>query len=321
MLRPNSLKKGIKVMISQHCYRAKNLLIIAAGGAISGNFIMASFVVKTLVFTPTEAMAQIVPDATLPTNSNVNQLEQTWEITGGTVRGDNLFHSFDEFSLPSGNEAFFNQAGAIENIFTRVTGRSLSNINGTIRANGAANLFLINPNGIQFGENARLQIGGSFLGSSASRFLFENGTEFSATNPQAPPLLTINSNLSSFEAGTGGGITLEFDENPGNISSESAILEVEPGKTLALFGGNITLESSNLIAPGGRIELGSIAGAGSDVSVGLIRESTLPLSPEGESTFGNIQLSGTTTLDVSDDQSGAIQLWGSEIFPDRNLPH
>ena len=111
-------------------------------------------------------LAKVTSDNTV--NTQVNQNGNVAEITGGTTRGDNLFHSFREFSVSTGNEAFFNNADSIANIFSRVTGGKVSNIDGLIRANGSASLFLINPQGIIFGENARLDLGGSFYGSSAS---------------------------------------------------------------------------------------------------------------------------------------------------------
>ena len=116
------------------------------------------------------SLAQVTSDDTV--NTQVEQDDGVAEITGGETRGDNLFHSFEDFSVPTDNEAFFNNAESIGNIFSRVTGGNASDIDGAIRANGGANLFLINPNGIIFGENASLNIGGSFYGSTAESIIF-----------------------------------------------------------------------------------------------------------------------------------------------------
>ncbi len=241
---------------------------------------------------PLTAKAQISADGT--TSTTVDQNGDDFTIEKGDRLGDNLFHSFDEFSVPTGGEAAFNNASDIANIFSRVTGSNISNIDGVISANGTANLFLINPNGIIFGENARLNLGGSFFASTADSLLFEGNREFSASNPQAPPLLEVSIPIG-----------LNFRDNPGNIVNRSfarnstgdfAGLEVLPGKNLTLAGGNISFEAGNTTARGGRIELGGISAAG---IVGINEDGSLNFPEDVEradinlSNFADVNVSGT----------------------------
>ena len=136
--------------------------------------------------------AQIEVDNSLPVNSNAIKNGINFKINGGTMRGKNLFHSFKRFNIPNGGEAFFDNADSVENIFTRVTGNSISNIDGMLKTNGSANLFLMNPNGIIFGKNSRLDIGGSFISTTADNINFADGTFFNSLNLQEKPLLTIS---------------------------------------------------------------------------------------------------------------------------------
>jgi filamentous hemagglutinin family protein len=204
-------------------------------------------------------LAQIVPDQTLPVGerSQVSGTLNT-QIDDGAVWGSNLFHSFQHFSVPTGGSAFFNNGSTIANIISRVTGSSISNIDGLIRANGNANLFLINPNGILFGPNAQLNVGGSFIASTANSFVFDNGFTFSATDPQASPLLIV-----SVPVG------LQYGNSPGAIQSQGARLRVPDGQTLTLAGGTLNVNGGQLLAPGGRVELASIAAPG---EVGLTQQ-------------------------------------------------
>jgi filamentous hemagglutinin family protein len=144
------------------------------------------------------AMAQIIPDDTLGAERsrvtpNVTIRSQLAEqIEGGALRGATLFHSFRDFNVNAGQRVYFSNPVGVEAILSRVTGRSPSSIQGLLGVNGAASLFLLNPNGIVFGPEAQLDIRGSFVSSTASSLSLGNGLEFSATNPQAPPLMEIH---------------------------------------------------------------------------------------------------------------------------------
>ncbi len=250
---------------------------------------------------PTQAQQEIVPDTTLPINSNVELKGNTFNITGGTQAGSNLFHSFQQFSVPTGGAAFFNNAVDIQNIISRVTGGSISNIDGLIRANNT-NLFLINPNGIVFGPNASLNVGGSFVASTASSLKFADGFEFSATAPQTTPLLTISVPIG-----------LQFPANPRSIQNQSTVgLQVKPGKTLALVGGDVNLDGGVLTARNGRVELAGLATTG---TVGLnIDDNNFRLSfPEGVQR-ANVSFINQAFVDVTADEGG-----GSIAVNARNL--
>ncbi|MEM9271569.1 MAG: S-layer family protein [Cyanobacteria bacterium P01_F01_bin.143] len=248
---------------------------------------------------PLAARAQVTADGT--TSTTVNQNGTDFTIEQGSRVGNNLFHSFDEFSVPTLGSALFNNAGDITNIFSRVTGSNISNIDGLIGANGEANLYLINPNGIIFGENSRLNLGGSFFASTADSLLFGGNTEFSASNPSAAPLLAVNIPIG-----------LSFRDNPGNIVNRSSVqnidgdsvgLEVAPGKNITLVGGDINIEAGRATASGGNIELGGLSAAG---TVGINDDGSLSF-PENVAK-ADVTLSNAADLDVRGTGGGNITI-------------
>ncbi|MEQ8540094.1 MAG: filamentous hemagglutinin N-terminal domain-containing protein [Coleofasciculus sp. D1-CHI-01] len=268
---------------------------------------------------------QIVPDGTLPTNVNSSDNLQ-FTITGGSQAGENLFHSFHEFSVPTGGAAWFDNTSTVQNIISRVTGDSISKIDGLLKAQGNANLFLLNPNGIIFGAEAALDLGGSFIASTANSIKFADGTEFSAINSSASSVLTV-----SVPVG------LQFGDSPGRIINRSqasrgdmqekfngsgtpAGLRVDADKSLALVGGEVILEGGNITAPSGRIEVGSVDGE-SRVTLNLTNQG-FALSYEGVENFQDIHLSQVAIIDVTDLSpvfnsgdigSGDIQIQGRHV--------
>ena len=231
-------------------------------------------------------LAQVTPDNTV--NTQVNQNGNVSEITGGETRGENLFHSFGDFSVQTGNEAFFNNATDVGNIFSRVTGGNVSNINGLIRANGGANLFLINPAGVIFGAGGSLDIGGSFYGSSASSVLFEDG-EFSAADLDNPPLLTVNAPIG-----------LNFRDNPGEIAVRGTSLNVAPGQSLNLIGGEVNIDGGRLNPLGGTVNLGAVSGVG---TVTIDENSNLGFN---NLPLADISLNNDARVNVSGNGGGEI---------------
>ncbi len=273
-------------------------------GSVPGQFYLTSLLLTTLA---SSASAQIIPDASLPVNSRATVEGNRITIDAGTAAGTNLFHSFDRFDVPTGTEAFFNNNGSIDNILTRITGGSISNIDGLVRANGTANLFLINPNGIVFGSNASLDIGGSFVGSSASGITFGDGLVFSATNAAEMPLLAVNVPVG-----------LQFGNSPGNIVNRSVAggvgLQVLPGNTLGFLGGEVNIEGGILTVPAGRV---AIAGA-VDGEVGLtVDEMGFGFDYSNISRFGDLELSSGALVEVSGAPSGEVDVRGQNI---RMLP-
>ena len=272
--------------------------------AIAGTLTELSFAITltgclAIAFSEKSALAQIIPDSTLGTQNsivtpNVNVRGRTADrIDGGAVRGGNLFHSFSQFNIGNGQRVYFTNPTGIENILTRVTGNNGSNILGTLGVLGNANLFLINPNGIVFGPNARLDLAGSFVASTANSLVFDNGFAFSATAPQAPPLLTINVPIG-----------LQYGGNTGSIQVQRSRLRVPNGETLALVGGLVSLDGAGVGALGGRVELAAVGGSG---IVGLsVNNNDLRLSVPDTLLRADVSLTNGAFVDVTAAGGGTI---------------
>ncbi len=249
---------------------------------------------------------EITSDSSLGTM--VNHHGSVHTITGGTRPGSgpNLLHSFGHFSVGAGDTARFASDVGIVNIIGRVTGGAPSMIDGTLQAE--ANLFLLNRQGIMFGENARLDINGSFHASTADVLRFADGAAFSTHMGEASTLTVATPSAFGF-----------VHANPAGIAIEGSELDVPEGETLSIVGGNLTIAgdgdptsgAANLSAPGGRIHLASVAAAGD-----------IELDPTGWGAeldagsleqLGDIGISAGALIDVSGEGGGTVVIQGRRL--------
>ena len=288
-------------------------------------------IITFIPMSPAVGDAQVATDIT-PSglNTQVNQVGNSSAITGGTRPGNgpNLFHSFGNFSVGGGDLAnFLNDTGLqTSNILGRVTGGNISNIDGAIQTTGfgSANLFLMNPSGIILGPGASLNVGGSVSFTTAQYLRLFDGV--SSANFHASPasdglansILTINPSAFEFLSASPAayGFLTAPDPNA-TMTVQGNLLKVSEGRSLSLVGGNITIQSgilsdgttqaANLHAPGGRINLVSVA------SPGEMLLSNFQPAPNfnGDSftTMGTVTLKEGAALNVS----GQLDEFGAPI--------
>ncbi|MBT9311495.1 beta strand repeat-containing protein [Leptothoe kymatousa] len=270
-----------------------------------------------MIANPGYAQTQVSGDGTVGTlvNGALSSACNTGvcSITGGTTVGNSLFHSFDQFSLQAGDQAQFENIG-VDAIFSRVTG-GISSIDGIISTTTTAptDIFLLNPQGIIFGANASLNIGGSFLASTADTMVFDNGAAFSASNPtQLGGLLSISTPVGLQYGTNPGGIELQ---GPGHQMSLSPFFEfvrtnrpdglrVNSGETLALLGGPVTLNGGNVTAFGGNVELASVGGN----SVIGLQQNDWQFDYAQAANVQDITLGNASSVDVSAADGGSVNV-------------
>ncbi len=255
--------------------------------------------------------AQISPDATLGTEASTLSEDVAVpggtgdRITGGATRGTNLFHSFSDFNIAPERRVYFARPNMIDTIITRVTGGGGSVIHGTLGVEGAATLFLLNPNGIVFGPGSQLDVAGSVVATTASSVQFSNLGSFGTEAPAVPSsLLTVQPSALLLSQLSGRGEL---------VNQSQAGLAVPAGDRLLLVAGRIALDGGRLQAPGGRIELAAIApvSGSSATTVALNSDGSLGI-PAGLRR-GDIELSNRAIADVTGDGSGSLTLTGRTL--------
>ncbi|MBT9311055.1 two-partner secretion domain-containing protein [Leptothoe kymatousa] len=196
------------------------------------------------------AQAQIIPDTTLGNESSTLTPGVAVRggsadvIEGGATRGSNLFHSFREFNIDSGQRVYFASPDGIASILSRVTGGNVSSLAGTLGVDGPADLYLLNPNGITFTDTATLDITGSFYATTAAAIELGD-VIFSASQPDQSQLLAVSPRIffDNYLNDTSGRITSQGNLQTGNNLTLAAN-KIQINGTLAA-GNNLSLLATN----------------------------------------------------------------------------
>jgi filamentous hemagglutinin family protein len=263
---------------------------------------LASFSVLNL---NVPALAQIIPDATLGNeNSTVTPgaMVRGGEadlIDGGAIRGSNLFHSFQEFNVGEGQRVYFANPDGIDSILSRITGGNPSNIFGTLGVDGTADLFLLNPNGIVFGESALLDLQGALILSTASHIQLGEDGRFSATNPASDNLIELDPSVFWFNDLI----------QPGAINITGVNLQMPAGEALSLIGGEVRIDGAQINAQGGRVNIAALAAEGN------VQLDALNSSLTVEDTFerSDVSLENGSEIDVQSDGGGNISIYSRSL--------
>lgn len=229
--------------------------------------------------------------------------------TVGRTVGNNLFHSFSQFNLDAGDVATFTGPANIHNVISRVTGGSASTIDGTIVCKIAgANFFLINPFGVMFGPNAKVDVSGSFAVTTADYIKLADGGRFDARNPANDVLTTAPVTAFGFLGPTAAPITIQ---GPTPDVGSPVFAQMADGKSFLVIGGDIHIDNVQITAPSGRIALVGVKSVGEmAVDVDDLRSS---IDTSSFAQLGNVELTTLAALDVSGDPGGRIDIQAQNL--------
>ena len=194
-----------------------------------------------------QALGQVVVDNSFSAGGTLAGPDFLIPDSLGKRVGGNLFHSFTEFNVQTGGSATFTGPAAINNILGRVTGGNVSEIDGLIKSDIAgANLYLLNPNGFLFGENASVDVDGAFTVSSRDRIDLGKDGVFLATD----------SNKSVFTASPPQAFGFLGSNPAGKITFNGTRLVT--GGDIGVAGGEVLLDNARLISEASDANSGDI---------------------------------------------------------------
>lgn len=253
------------------------------------------------MLTPLPAVAEVVTDGTLGARQRVKVPGPDYRIGAslGEIRGRNLFHSFDRFGIETKRSATFTGPSGLDNVISRVTGGEPTSIDGRLTSKVPnADFWFLNPAGVAFGPNARLDVPGSFHVSTADELRFPDGGVFSAVEPTKTVLSVAAPESFGF-----------LGDGAGAITTVSSLLEVNPGASFSAVAGAVDVSDSFLIAPSGSVSLTAQSSQG---------EVAARKSAEPGTADGKIRVS-VSTISTSGDGGGKVFIRGGTILTDLSI--
>ena len=219
--------------------------------------------VAAALFSPEMISAQVATDGSLGP-------EVTLDGTGievgqglGARMGDNLFHSFDRFSIAVDQQVTFTGDEGIDNVISRVTGGEVSTIAGTLLSEvGDEGFFFINPTGVIIEESGSIDVPAALHVSNATLVRFNDGSEWSTSDRTDATLTIASPEAFGFLGASTTGVQINGAE-----------LEVADGATLDVTGVNVAIEDAAIAVPNGQARV-QAAGENGVVPASLTVESS-----------------------------------------------
>lgn len=188
----------------------------------------------------TGLLPTMVLAADLPTGGQIVGGQGSISTSGNQMtihqQTQNMATNWHSFDIGKNNTVQFVQPDSSSVALNRVTGASGSQIMGTLKANGQ--VFILNPNGVLFGKDARVNVGGlvaSTKNISTADFMKGQYTLSGNGNPGAQVI-----NQGSLTTSKGGYIVLA-----GERVSNSGTVTTPSGKTVLAAGKTVTLQLDN----------------------------------------------------------------------------
>jgi filamentous hemagglutinin family protein len=271
------------------------------------------FIALGLVISVQVVAEGIATDGTMGAAQTLSGSSITIPQTLGSTVGNNLFHSFSDFNINTGQTVTFTGSDNLQNVISRVTGDNKSVIDGMLKSDiKNADFYFINPNGITFNVNASVDVPAAFHVTTADKMDFgKNGGVFYAD-------LSKKSQLSSDSPVALGFLGTSKVSN-GLLKFDNAKLEFKEGKTVDMVVGQISFENGTIITePAGEIRLVATQNEGVE-SLEKAVDGTLSLSGViPSSKNGGIISLKNSVIDMTGNGGGRFLLWGGDTSFENN---